>query len=184
MKHTLAFPLILTILVPLMGADCGGVGSTPQDFSGTQPDLARADGQAGDMGLVTASFASLYGDYLGTCASCHAPGAPGRTSDIEMTLDFSSKTTAYTTLMGGSATGLTGPTMACNGVRFVLPGKPGDSLALAVLDENVRGTFDLPAAASCDKLTITDETVKVGTAPSAPFLVAFRDWIQNGALDN
>ena len=161
----------------ILAAGCGGfVDGTTSDFATSSSDMAGP--------TVTASFQSLYGDYLGTCASCHATSAPGRTSDIEKTLDFSTKLTAYTTLTTGMAAGLTGPPMACNGVQFIQKGKPQLSLALAVVDETTRQTFDLATAASCDKLTITDETVKVGTAPSTEFVVAFRDWITAGAAND
>ena len=177
--HKSALVFSASLFIGFIALGCGGVdtGMTGgQDFStGSATDGATT---------VTASFQSLYGDYLGNCASCHAPSAPGRTSDIEMTLDFSTKATAYTTLTTGKATGLTGPPMACNGVPFISKGKPQLSLALAVLDGSTRMTFDYTSAASCDKLTITDETVKVGSAPSAAFVTAFRDWITNGALDN
>jgi len=92
--------------------------------------------------------------------------------------------TAFTTLTTGSVAGLTGSSMACNGVPFIAKGKPAASLALAVLDERTRSTFDLPSFAMCDQLTITDETVKVGSTPTPVFLTAFRDWIQNGADNN
>lgn len=170
------------VLIASFTIGCGGLIDGPtssQDLATAPRDMATADG-----GSVNASFHSLYGDYLGTCGSCHAPNAPGRTSDIEMTLDFSSKAMAYTSLTTGKAAGLSGPPMACNGVAFIDKGKPLSSLALAVVDESVRQTFDVATAANCDKLTITDETVKVGSAPSAAFLLAFRDWITNGALDD
>ena len=168
------FPMVL------LAAGCGGFSLGGDDLGGST-DQARG----GDLGgAVTASFSSLYGDYLGNCGSCHAPGAPGRTSDIESSLDFSSRTTAYTTLTSGMAAALTGPPMACNGVPFIAKGKPASSLALAVLDETVRTSFDLPSAPSCDRLSITDETVKVGSAPSTVFLASFRAWIQAGAIDD
>jgi hypothetical protein len=160
-------------------AGCGGlIDSTSEDLASASHDMGS------DAATVTAQFHSLYADYLGTCASCHAPSAPGRTSDIEKTLDFSSQAMAYTTLTTGMAAGLTGPPMACNGVAFIQKGKPLSSLALAVVDETTRNTFDVPSAASCDKLTITDETVKVGSAPSAAFVTAFSDWITNGAAND
>lgn len=167
------------IFVSFAATGCGGAGFGGEDL-GPSADLAGNDLAP----AVSASFQSLYGDYLGTCKQCHAPGAPGRTSDIEMTLDFTTMSTAFTTLTTGSVSGLTGAPMACNGVPFISKGKPAASLALAVLDEATRSTFDLPSSAMCDQLTITDETVKVGSAPSAVFLTAFRDWIQNGAANN
>ena len=52
---------------------------------------------------------------------------------------------------------------------------------MATLDQQVRTAFDLPANPNCDMNAISDETVKVGSAPSAAFLSALKTWIQNGA---
>lgn len=146
----------------------------------------------GDMGMgedtpdaggggVTASFASLYGDYLSNCKSCHAPGAPGRDEvNIEKTLDFSTKATAYSTLKM-MASGMTGNQTGCNGVPF-LDTTPAKSLLLASLDETTRKAFDLGAAhANCDMDAISDQTVKVGKDPSAAFMSALKTWLQNGS---
>jgi hypothetical protein len=162
-------PALLSLFA-VVGAACG---------------TATMDAADAAPGGVTASFASLYGDYLGNCKNCHAPGAPGRTSDIEQSLDFSTKMTAYTTLKG-TATGLTGNHMDCNGTPF-LAAMAKDSLLFATLDQATRQAFDLPAPhAMCDEATISDETVKVGVnnPPSAAFIAALRDWINAGALNN
>jgi len=147
---------------------------------------APTDGtpDSGGGGPVEATFTSLYGDYLGTCKQCHAPGAPGRTSDIEQILDFSTKTTAFTTLKTGMATGLTGNHTGCNGAPF-LGATPGKSLVLAVLDQPTRQAIDLsPQFPSCDVDSITDATVKVGSQPSTEFLTALQTWITSGAPNN
>jgi hypothetical protein len=135
-------------------------------------------------GMVEATFTSLYGDYFGNCKQCHAPGAPGRTSDTEQTLNFASRATALAALKTGMATGLIGNFMDCNGVKF-LDATPAKSLVLAVLDQSTRTLIDLsPAHATCDKDTIPDMTVKVGSAPSAAFVTALKTWITSGAPDN
>lgn len=136
----------------------------------------------GGGGPVQATFTSLYGDYLGKCGDCHSPTGPGRTSDIEKTLDFTSRTTALSSLRG-MASGLTGNHTACNGVPF-LAATPGSSLLVAVIDQPTRQTIDLPQHAGCDVDTISDETVKVGSQPSSDFLTALKTWIANGAKDN
>jgi hypothetical protein len=138
----------------------------------------------GGGGGVTATFTSLYGDYLGTCKQCHAPGAPGRTSDIEQTLDFTSRATALATLKTGMATGLVGNHTGCNGTPF-LAATPEKSLVLAVIDQPTRQAIDLsPQHPNCDVDSITDATVKVGSQPSAEFVTAFKTWITSGAMDN
>jgi len=136
----------------------------------------------GGGGAVQATFTSLYGDYLSNCKECHAPGAPGQTSDIEQTLNFTSRTTALSTLMG-MASGLTGNQTACNGVPF-LAATPGNSLLVAALDQPTRQAFDLSGHAGCDVDSISDQTVKVGSQPSSAFIAALKTWITNGALDN
>ena len=150
--------------------------------------LAAGCSAATDMnpdggGTVQASFTSLYGDYLSNCGHCHAPSAPGRTSDIEQSLDFTSKTTALTSLRG-TATGLVGNHTGCNGVPF-LASTPGKALLVAVIDQPTRQTIDLsPGHPGCDIDMITDATVKVGSQPSTAFVAALKMWISDGALDN
>jgi len=136
----------------------------------------------GGGGPVQATFTSLYGDYLGNCKQCHAPGAPGRTSDIEQSLNFTSRATALSTVKG-MASGLMGNHLSCNGVPF-LAAAPGSSLLVAVLDQPTRQAFDLTGHAGCDVDAISDETVKVGSQPSAEFVTALKTWITNGATDN
>jgi hypothetical protein len=144
---------------------------------------ASTDMTDGGGGTVTASFTSLYGDYFGKCKQCHAPGAPGRTSDIEQTLDFTSRSTALSTIKTGMATGLVGNHTGCNGTPFVAS-TPGQSLLVAVIDQPTRQAFDVPAHVNCDVDSITDATVKVGSQPSSEFVTALKGWITAGAMDN
>lgn len=125
-------------------------------------------------------FSGLYGGYLGNCVDCHTPDAPGRTSDTERTLDFTSQATAHRTLTTGSASGLTGNQSGCNGVPFV-GSAPGSSLVVAVLDEDVRQAFDVSGHSGCDASAISDMTVKVNSAPSSGFLSDLKAWISDGA---
>ena len=120
-------------------------------------------------------FKPLYDGYLNKCAQCHAPGAMGRTVDIEQTLDFTSASTARSSL-GLSATGMVGAFAACNDVPFLGPTYE-QSLLAAVLDEQVRSSY---SAGSCDANTITDMTLNPGQ-PSASFLAALKEWIDDGA---
>lgn len=126
------------------------------------------------------SFAGLYSGYFQNCAQCHAPGAPGRTSDIEATLNFATEAEAHQSITQGSASGLVGNQQACNGVRF-LGASYETSLVVAVLDENVRHGFSLASHPGCDADAISDMTVKVGYPPSASFLHNLAAWIEAGA---
>jgi hypothetical protein len=158
-----------------LGLVAAGAGCSPA--TETEPD----GGSGG--GTVQATFTSLYGDYLGTCKQCHAPNAPGKTSDTEQTLDFTSRTTALSTLRG-MASGLTGNHADCNGAPF-LATTPAKSLLVAVIDQPTRQAIDLsPGHPTCDVDTISDETVKVKSQPSAEFVTALKTWISSGAQDN
>ena len=160
------------LLLALLLAGCGMT-------AGSDAGSGSPDGPGG----VTATFSSLYGDYFGNCAYCHSPNGPGRSSDIEKTLDFSTKSTAYSTIKTGMASGLTGNFMDCNSVPFV-GATPAGSLILAVVDPPTRQAFDLPAHAGCDMDTISDETAKVGSQPSAAFITALKGWLTAGAPNN
>jgi hypothetical protein len=135
----------------------------------------------GPSGGVTASFASLYGDYFSHCSQCHTPTAPGRTSDIEMNLDFTTKATAFTSITSKMASVPPGNFTGCNGVAFVMSGTPAKSLIVAVVDEGTRQSFDV---GTCGRDDIPDETLMVGSAPSAAFVTALKDWISAGAPNN
>ncbi len=130
-------------------------------------------------GGPASAFDPLYNGYFNRCAYCHAPNGPGRTSDIEKTLDFSTVETAYQTLTAGRASGLVGNQESCNGVAFVGPSYE-TSLVAAVLDEDVRSAFQAPGQPDCNVDAVSDMTVKVGSEPSGSFLQALRDWIESG----
>jgi hypothetical protein len=168
LRRTTPIRFALAIALVATGAGCPASTDTGPDSGG---------------GMVQATFTSLYGDYFGNCKQCHAPGAPGRTSDIEQSLDFTSRSTALTTLRG-MASGLVGNHIDCNGVPF-LASTAAKSLLVAVIDQPTRQAIDLaPQHATCDVDTISDETVKVGSQPSADFVTALKTWVGNGAQDN
>jgi len=155
--------------VALLSTGCEGLSS-----------MLDEGGVADDVANPVAGFSSLYNGYLNQCASCHAPGAPGYTSNIEKTLDFSTETTARSSIRGGSASGLEGNVQDCNGVAFV--GETYEtSLIAAVLDQAVRSSIALGANGACNGDTITDMTVKSGEPP-AGFLGDLRAWIDGGAM--
>ena len=125
-------------------------------------------------------FGWLYGSYFQECQHCHTPDGLGRTDDTEQTLNFTSLATTHTTLTTGAASGLTGNQEGCNGVPFVAA-TPAASLVLAVLDEQTRQAFDVPAHTGCDNTSISDMTVKAGGQPSSDFIRHLTDWIEDGA---
>jgi len=163
----------LALLLSLSFAACGGFG-TPQPDAGDSPDLKPA---------VEAKFSSLFADYFGQCASCHAPGAPGRTADIETMLDFSTQAMAHKTITTGKAAGLMGNHAGCNMVPFIQP-TAAKSLIVAVVDQPTRMLFDLTGSPNCDATAISDATVKVGAPPSVEFVAALKQWVDAGALND
>ena len=169
---------IAVALLPILGA-CG-VLTVP----GGADSGGRSDGGVDGGGVVVeAKLSSLYGDYLKECQRCHSPSGPGRTSDTEKTLDFSTAATAHATLTTGKAGGLKGNAAGCNDVPFVAA-KAEQSLLLAVLDQDTRKSFDLALFANCDEAAISDMTVRVGRAPSPAFVVALKKWLVDGAPNN
>jgi len=136
-----------------------------------------------DGAVAQATFTTLYADYFQNCKNCHTPSGPGRTSDIEQNLDFTSVGTAFTTITTMSAAGLMGNFSGCNGTPFI-DADPANSLIIAVLDQPTRVAFDLPSHASCNMDSISDETAKVGSAPSSVFIANLKTWINDGAPNN
>lgn len=125
-------------------------------------------------------WSSLYANYLKRCADCHSPSGPGRTSDTEASLDFSTAAKGWQTLTG-SATGLKGNFAACNGVPFVVSGQPGKSLLVAAIDSSTRSAF---SSGACDVDGIGDMMVKVGAQPPDGFVAALKQWITSGAAND
>ena len=174
-RNTMTKMIRLSLPFALALVACGGLGGT---------DGGSGNGDMAQNVTVEPRLSSLYQNYLGSCKSCHAPGAPGRTAMMEQTLDFTSATTAFTTLTTGKAAGLVGNQADCNTVPFVISGKPAQSLIVAVVDQPTRVAFDYPMAAKCDSSEITDETVKQGFAPPDTFVAALKQWITDGASNN
>jgi hypothetical protein len=126
------------------------------------------------------TFGRIYDtDSFQACAGCHAPGAPGRTADIEATQDWSTRDTAYTTLHD-TASGMIGNFEGCNGVPF-LGASAEQSLLVAALDETVRVNFSVPGKPQCNSDAISDQTAKIGGPLPADLLQDLKDWIDSGA---
>ena len=124
-------------------------------------------------------YESLEEGATAPCSSCHAPGAPGRTADIETTQDWSTRDTAYTTLRENAA-GLIGNSAGCNGVPFI--GTSADtSLLVAALDETVRLDFVAPGNPDCNADAVADQTIKIGGPLPNDVLQELKDWIDDGA---
>lgn len=126
-------------------------------------------------------LAALHGAYLKHCAQCHAPGAPGATSETEKSLDFSTVESTRRTLKG-QAMGLMGNQQGCNGVAF-LGATYSQSLLAAVLDQDLRPAFMAPRHPECNGATgaVSAMEIRVGVPMPSRFLGDLRAWIDAGA---
>ena len=195
-----ALALFALAMTGLLGAGClttdeetgdetgSFIGDDTSDTGDDTSDTGDDTSDTGDVG--TPSFGALYTDYLESCSVCHtlddASGAvvgAGATDDIETSLDFKSASTAYNSLVFGSASGLVGNQEACNGVPFI-GATANQSLLMAVLDEDVRAAFDLPSAPDCNVDSISDMALRVGFDPTEQYLDDLAAWIDAGAPDN
>ena len=131
------------------------------------------DDPNGDTGF-TAIFNS---DYFQQCKDCHAPGAIGFVDGTEATQDWSTVNSAFSSLQG-NASGLIGNLEDCNGVPL-LGDTPESSLLVAIFDEQIRTSFDLPAFPNCDVDTIIDKAATLAPIPPA-LLVDLKAWIDSG----
>jgi hypothetical protein len=148
--------------------------------SACSDDLLGADGGTDDASGVPAAFAELYATpTFQMCEDCHAPGAPGAVMGTESTQDWSSRSTAYDSLMGNAA-GLIGNFAGCNGIPLVGP-TASTSLLVAVFDPSVRASFSVASHPNCKAAAITDETLRVGSVPPT-VLQDLKDFIDGGGF--
>lgn len=134
-----------------------------------------------DAGSPAVTFDDLYASTaLQMCADCHAPSAPGFVQGTEATQDWSTSSTAFTSLQG-NASGLEGNFSGCNGVPLI-GATSSTSLLIAVLDPDVRATFSVAGFPDCTADAIPDETLRV-TGVSPALLQDLKDFIDEGGFD-
>lgn len=150
----------------------------PLAASGCFETEAPMCSSVGDGGV--GAFQPLYDQPIfQMCSDCHAPGAPGITTGTEATQNWTSSTTAFTTLKG-NASGLVGNFAGCNGVPLVGP-TSSQSLLVAIFDPTVRATFSYPGHPTCTGDAITDETLRVGAIPPS-VLAQLKEFIDCGGF--
>ena len=166
------------------------VGCGPLEEDGTEGGACLEDDTC-NAGLVCnasnvceseqqGAFTTLYNsESFQQCAQCHAPGADGFVNGTEATQNWSSKASAHSSLQE-TASGLIGNFEGCNGVPFINQ-TPGDSLLVAVLDENVRAAFSLDGFPDCNSDTISDMTLKIGGDIDGATLSLLKEWVSDGA---
>jgi hypothetical protein len=158
--------------IAVLGALCVALASACSQLE----DLDGNDGGTGEDD----DFASIYENAtFQMCADCHAPGAPGRTAGTEATQNWSSSSTAFTSLKG-KASGLVGNFAGCNGVPLV-GATANTSLIVAVLDSSVRAGFSVSGYPACTGAAIVDETLRVG-AVSPAALRQLKEFIDAGGF--
>lgn len=151
--------------------------------SACEEDVAPGpdQGMNPDGGGQSVTFDDIYANAtFQMCADCHAPGAPGFVQGVEATQDWSTRSTAFTSLQG-NASGLEGNFAGCNGVPLI-GASSSTSLLVAVLDPNVRASFSVAGFPDCTADAIADESLRVGTI-SASALQDLKDFIDEGGFD-
>lgn len=171
-KGNFYFGVVLAALL----APAGGCG---------EEDTFPSDMGTGDMGTSDLGAGPTFDDLFASatlqmCADCHAPGAPGFVLGTEATQDWSTQSTAFTSLQG-NASGLEGNFAGCNGVPLI-GATASTSLLVAVLDPDVRATFSVEGFPNCTADAIPDETLRVGSV-SPTFLQDLKDFIDEGGFN-
>lgn len=156
--------------------------SCSDDPLGAGVDAGADSGVAADAAVNVPSFTSLYDAMSPLCSGCHAPGAPGRISGTELTLDFTNRATAYQSITTGTASGLAGVYAACNGVPLA-GASAGDSLILAALDSATRDAFNVAAFPACDTASISRHEA-LGRAGDLSYIPDLIGWLTGGTPDN
>ena len=160
MKMCLRFGFLVRLSLSVVGvllvANCGKSSSGP------------------DTTAVSPTLTSLYSNVFSqNCIVCHVPGGASNGS----TLDFSSITTAYQTLLSAHVSG-TSTAGACASVRIVTPSHPETSYLEAVLDASyAKANF---VQTGCTPYAVHLQNTNLSSAE----LSALSAWISNGAANN
>lgn len=123
------------------------------------------------------TFTAVYTNTLSTaCGSCHVPGGAGTTDGT--TLDFTTQTTAYSTLLNSVVSGGSSKN-TCPNIKIVVPGSPSTSYLVGTLITSYGGTaFETATGTGCSPYA--GHSVNL----SADEETSLTAWIQNGALNN
>lgn len=127
---------------------------------------------------ATVTFTQVYTQTLsGTfCKNCHIPGGSAWTNGVR--LDFSTKATAFNTLMSVLPTG-SSSIHTCGQVAMVSAGSP----SLSYLAGVVVNSYNTPNFAGVTGCTpINDHVVSAYASPAEQ--TAILTWIQNGAKND
>lgn len=158
-KHCYQLSLALLLLAaPFLLTQCGKITTTTTPTSGT--------------------FASVYSILLSNnCNECHIPTGAATTNN-HVTLNFTSATTAYTTLTQNSVTGASS-TGTCGTVKIVSAGSLSKSYLIGVLVQSYN-ISNFAGVTGCTPYS----THLQDTHLSSSDQTSLTTWIQNGALNN
>lgn len=140
--------------------------------------LTRCGTQDPTTSLTPGTFASVYSILKShNCTECHIPTGAA-TIDSGVKLDFTSQTSAFTTLTTSTVSGSSGIN-SCTGVKIVVPNSPSTSYLAAVLFSKY-SISDFGGKSGCipDNSHLTQNNLS--TADQSSII----DWIQNGAKNN
>lgn len=127
---------------------------------------------------ASGTFGSVYKALKNnSCQECHVPtGSATVTSHVE--LDFTSQTTAYTTLINGTVKGSTS-VGTCSGVKLVVPSSPSTSYLAAVLFSSY--SHDDFGKTGCTPYSTHNSVDTHVTSTEQKSII---DWISNGAQND
>lgn len=143
-------------------------------LSGVVFSLTRC-GKKEEKKSIEANFTSLYSNVFSDCSNCHAAG--NERSARYPDLDFTSKETAYKSIVDVTPSSLTG----CGSFKYIASGSPDNSIAYVVLDKELVIAFKGKNGTECK---ITEPDAHGLTAGSAEALSAVKTWITNGAKND
>ena len=134
-------------------------------------------GKAPDPTPASGTFGSVYAAMTSNnCQVCHVPGGNNNSS----TFDLTSKTTAYSTLVGPKVTGSVSKG-TCGTVKLVVASSPSTSYLAGILFSTYN-TANFGGASGCTTFYTGHTSISQPlTTDQQTSLIA---WIQNGALNN
>lgn len=140
--------------------------------------VARCGGDKKTSTSIQPTFTSIYSTILSqACIQCHVPSGVPYGSGV--LLDFTSKTTAYTTLTTKVASGPTsGAACTTNNISIISAGSPSNSFLMGVLFTSYWGTNFAGVGCTPYNAHLSDQAL--GSAEKA----ALEQWITSGAANN
>jgi hypothetical protein len=126
---------------------------------------------------ASGTFGSVYSTFNSAgCAECHAPSVSASAAHGS-SLDLSSQSAAYSTLVGTKVTA-TDSTSTCGNVSLVVAGNPSQSYLAAVLFSSYNTANFVESGCTPYNAHLSDQHL---TSDEQTSIIS---WIQNGAQNN